>query len=144
MNQDSRIKQRGFTLVELLISISIIGILSVALTVSFLSTQKNSRDQRRIEDLKAIQNAAELYLLLKGSYPTSKTTPWKVNSQVVLEEFPVGPKGASDTYTYTVSGGQYCACSSTMESGKYGNADQIQVPCDFQSVGTNYCVGNQQ
>jgi prepilin-type N-terminal cleavage/methylation domain-containing protein len=134
----------GFTLVELMISMSIIAILSVILVVSFSNVQKNGRDQRRIADLKAIQSAAEQYLLLKGSYPANKTTPWTINSQVVLQTFPTGPKGVGDTYAYVVSSSGYCACSNKMESGKYGNADQIQVPCDFQSVGTNYCVGNQQ
>jgi general secretion pathway protein G len=71
--------RQGFTLVELLISISIIAILSVVLTVSFSNAQKSSRDQRRIEDLKAIQNAAEQYYLLNGNkYPT--------NSQRVYDE----------------------------------------------------------
>ena len=137
--------KNGFTLVELLIAISIIAILSVVLTISFSNVQKNSRDQRRISDLKAIQTAAEQYYLLKGSYPTSKTTPWTVNSQVVLQSFPTGPKGVGESYTYVVTSSGYCACSSQMESGKYGNADQTgYVPCDFQAVGTNYCVGNQQ
>ena len=138
-------KKTGFTLVELLISMSIIAILSVVLSISFSNAQKNGRDQRRIADLKAIQTAAEQYFLLKGSYPTSKTTPWTVNSQVILQSFPVGPKGAGDAYSYVVTNTGYCACSDKMESGKYGNADQTSyVPCDFQSVGGNYCVGNQQ
>ena len=140
-------KINGFTLIELLISISIVAILSVVLSVSFSNAQKNGRDQRRIADLKAIQSAAEQYYLLGvgGSYPANKTTPWSVNTQVVLQKFPVGPKGVGDTYSYFVSGGNYCACSNKMETGKYGNADQLnQAPCDFQSVGTNYCVGNQQ
>ncbi len=133
----------GFTLVELLISISIIAILSVVLSISFSNAQKNSRDQRRIADLKAIQNAAEQVFLLSGSYPTSSGS-WSVNSQVVLQTYPVGPK--NDTYSYFYSNGNYCACSSSMESGKYHNADQVnQAPCDFQSLaGSNYCVGNQQ
>jgi len=137
-------KKFGFTLVELLISISIIAILSVVLAVSFSNVQKNARDQRRISDLKTVQSAAEQYFLLKGSYPTSNATPWTVNSQVILQDFPTGPK--SDVYSYFYSNGYYCACSSAMESSKFGNAGQVdQAPCDFQSsVGNNYCVGNQQ
>lgn len=137
-----RNKKLGFTLVELLISVSIIAILSVILVISFSSAQKSGRDQRRISDLKAVQNAAEQYYLLKGSYPTTSGA-WSVNGQMILQMYPVGPK--NDTYSYFYSNGNYCACSSSMESGKYHNADQVnQAPCDFQSVGTNYCVGNQQ
>ena len=136
-------KKSGFTLIELMITISIIGILTLIIAVSFSSVQKDSRDQRRIADLKAIQNAAEQYYLLKGSYPVNKTTPWSVNSQTILQTFPKDPKG--NAYTYFVGNGGYCACSVNMESGKYGNADQAnQFPCDFQTSGVNYCVGAQQ
>lgn len=142
-------KTLGFTLVELLISISIIAILSVILSVNFSKAQKSGRDQRRISDLKAIQSAAEQYYLLKGSYPPNKTTPWTVNSNVILQAFPVGPRGEAYTYTYNATAGGFCACSTGMESTKYNNANQTNyVPCDFQPVGSlgavNYCVGSQQ
>lgn len=140
------IKQNGFTLVELLISISIIAILSVVLVVSFSNAQKNGRDQRRITDLKAIQNAAEQYYMLKGSYPTSKNTPWTANSQVVLQSYPVGPKGTNvgDTYAYVSVNGNYYACSNKMETGKYGNAILYSDYFEYQAIGQDYCVKNQQ
>ena len=148
-NKSSLCKISGFTLIELLIAISIVAILSVVLSVNFSRAQKNGRDQRRVADLKAIQNAAEQYYLLRGSYPTSKVTPWTVNTNVILQSFPLGPKGEAYTYTYNAAVGGFCACSTMMESGKYGNANQTSyVPCDFQPVGSagaiNYCVGSQQ
>jgi len=142
-----KLKYRGFTLVELMISMSIIAILSVVLSVSFSRAQKSGRDQRRREDLKTIQSAAEQYYMLSGSYPTSAGS-WTVNSQVILQKFPVGPKNDSYTYFYSAASNGFCACSSNMESwksGEYGNADQVtSVPCDFQTNGGNYCVGSQQ
>lgn len=139
-----KLKYRGFTLVELMISMSIIAILSVVLSVSFSRAQKSGRDQRRIEDLKAIQSAAEQYYMLSGSYPATATS-WSVGTQVVLQKFPVGPKNDIYTYFYSAAKNGFCACSVNMESGKYGNADQVtSVPCDFQTNGGNYCVGSQQ
>lgn len=140
-----KLKNKGFTLVELMISMSIIAILSVVLSVSFSRAQKSGRDQRRREDLKTIQSAAEQVMMLSGSYPATAAS-WSVGTQVVLQKFPVGPK--NDSYTYFYSNNGFCACSSNMESwksGEYGNADQTnQVPCDFQATGRNYCVGSQQ
>jgi prepilin-type N-terminal cleavage/methylation domain-containing protein len=138
--------KRGFTLVELMITMSIIAVLSVVLSVNFSKAQKDSRDQRRVEDLKTIQNAAEQYFLLSGSYPSSAGS-WSVGGQSILTKYPVGPKGNADTYSYFSNAFGFCVCSSNMESGKavYRNADQVnQFPCDFQSSGNNYCVSSQQ
>jgi len=139
-------KKYGFTLVELLISISIIAILSVVLSVSFSRAQKSGRDQRRIEDLKAIQTAAEQYYLLSGSYLDSSSkyagsVSWKVGSQTVLQSFPIDPKN-SGTYIYVpsnITAMSYCVCAK-MENPKTGNSDS---GCTFANTGY-FCIKNQQ
>lgn len=146
--------KRGFTLVELLISISIIAILSVVLSISFSNAQKNGRDQRRISDLKAIQNAAEQYYMLNNSnYPTATNVAWTgPGGQQILQKFPGGPSvvsGVGETYTrVTLSATGYCFCSK-MEKAKSGNNENRS--CSGYST-TNcslgadcyFCVGNQQ
>ena len=54
-------KHPGFTLLELLIVIAIIGILASLAAVSYSSAQRRARDSQRQSDLKAIQNAMEQY-----------------------------------------------------------------------------------
>jgi len=62
-------KKKGFTLIEILIVVSIIGILSSIVLVGLGPAQKQGRDARRISDLKQVQNALELYFQKCAFYP---------------------------------------------------------------------------
>jgi prepilin-type N-terminal cleavage/methylation domain-containing protein len=60
---------RGFTLVELMISVAIVAIIASSGVVLFSSAQKNARITKRAQDLKAMQEALELYKQGTGAYP---------------------------------------------------------------------------
>lgn len=61
---------KGFTLVELLVVVAIIGLLAGIAVVSVNSVRVKARDAKRIADVKQIQNALELYNNTKGGqYP---------------------------------------------------------------------------
>lgn len=64
-------KIRGFTLVELLVVISIIGVLVSVALVSFRTSQARGRDAQRKSDLKQISSALELYFSDYEQYPVS-------------------------------------------------------------------------
>ena len=63
----------GFTLVELLVVISIIGILSTVLLANFNAARERSRDTQRKADLRNLQTALRLYYSDYGSFPTSSS-----------------------------------------------------------------------
>lgn len=87
---DSRFYKTGFSLIELLVVISIIGILVTFATVSLTNAQQKGRDSRRKADLKTIQQALELYFQANGKYPAlgdwsfmrqaCPTVPWSWNA----------------------------------------------------------------
>lgn len=67
---DSRQKDlRGFTLVELLVAVGIIGVLASVSMVSVNSIRVKARDSKRISDIKQVQNALEAYYSNNGQYP---------------------------------------------------------------------------
>jgi prepilin-type N-terminal cleavage/methylation domain-containing protein len=59
----------GFTLIEMLIVVAIIGILASAIMVGLGPAQQKGRDARRMSDLNQTQNALELYYTKYGTYP---------------------------------------------------------------------------
>ncbi len=61
--------QRGFTFIELLATITIIGLLATIGTVSYEGARKYARDIKRISDMNAVQTALELYFDSHLSYP---------------------------------------------------------------------------
>jgi prepilin-type N-terminal cleavage/methylation domain-containing protein len=77
-------RQSGFTIVELLIVIVVIGILAALVLNSFSGVQSKARDTERTTDVKAISTQLEAYYngLGNGSYPDSVTfTPgWAIGT----------------------------------------------------------------
>lgn len=64
-------KQSGFTIVELLIVIIVIGILAALVLVTFTGVQQKARNTERQTDIKAMQSHLETYYAKNGSmYPT--------------------------------------------------------------------------
>lgn len=67
-------KQSGFTLLELLIVVVIIGILAVLIIPNLASGPQRARDSQRKSDLRNIKTALETYYNDNNSYPTAGGT----------------------------------------------------------------------
>lgn len=69
-------KDRGFTIVELLIVIVIIGILAALVIVVYNGIQARARDSSRMTSMKNIEKALALYYSDNGGYPTCTNTTY--------------------------------------------------------------------
>lgn len=67
--------QFGFTIVELLVTIVVVGILAAIVTVTYNGTQAQSRDKQRVADMEIIVNALEKYKSQHGEYPEEQSMP---------------------------------------------------------------------
>jgi len=63
-------KQTGFTIVELLIVIVVIGILAAIVITTFVGVQKRARDSERKSDLQALASQIEVYFADNSFYPS--------------------------------------------------------------------------
>lgn len=97
-------KNRGFTIVELLIVIVVIGVLSALVLNSFSGAQAKARFSSYMNDIKAIQKAVMNYQGEKGSYPYSGTAGgcWTWTTDTTG-----GVPGLAPDYMRTVPGPQY-------------------------------------
>jgi len=95
--------QKGFTLFELLISISIIAVLTAVAMVSYGGLNKKTRDSRRTADLEKIRIALEAARQIGNTYPSSIAG---LVSGGYLDKTPVDPK-TKTSYPYVQGATRY-------------------------------------
>jgi type II secretion system protein G len=94
-------KQGGFTLLELLIVIVIIGILALLIIPNITSAPKKARDTKRKTDVTTLRKGLEEYFVNNNVYPTA-LTDLTTGSAPIVKTLPTDPKNASPyLYTYT-------------------------------------------
>ncbi len=141
-------------MIELLVVISIIGILAALSLVSFTSSQRQARDTARKSDIKQYQTSLENYANKNSSlYPSRPDASGAVASSTVctdlaLTSCPEDPKYASDPsypqYRYQSDGS---VSSGTPTATKYvlwaklENTSNYWVVCSNGKVGTKLQSG---
>ncbi|MDD4937698.1 MAG: type II secretion system protein [Candidatus Shapirobacteria bacterium] len=125
----------GFTLFELLVTISIIAVLTAVAVVSFGGVNKKARDSRRMADLEKIRIALEAVKQVGSSYPTTG------NAQAVLvptylQQWPTDPK-TKVAYSYTGLTSYTYQIGTSME-----NPDSVNCTSSCGCTGCNYKVVN--
>lgn len=67
--KDHKSTNRGFTLLELLVTATLIAVLTIIGIVSYASVNKRSRDAKRRSDLEQMRSALEMYRSDNSQYP---------------------------------------------------------------------------
>ncbi len=103
MKKENKISSRGFTLIELLVVIAIIGILSGIVLVNLRSSQSKARDARRLDDMRALVTALNIYETENKVFPATlgALVPGQISA------VPLDPKSSSSTpiqYIYAALG----------------------------------------
>jgi len=94
-------KKKGFSLIEILIVMAILGILMLAGVGNYYASLKSSRDARRKADLSTIQKGLESYYNDNGIFPASTASSNLCASDIncYLRTTPSDPSGGA-SYCY--------------------------------------------
>lgn len=102
--------RKGFTLIEILVVIAIIGLLASVILVGLGAFRSRGRDARRIADLRGTQNALELYYSKEQRYPDAANWAALVTALTgagigvsTISNDPLNPSDSTKTYSYGIS-----------------------------------------
>jgi prepilin-type N-terminal cleavage/methylation domain-containing protein len=132
--------ERGFSLIELLVVISIIGILTTIVLASLSQARARGRDARRVADIRQLQLALELYYDANGSYPLTLSV---LSGPGYIPAVPKDPGNGYDyAYVALTGAGINGACASyhlaaRLEIYSAGAGSSFLDDAD-QVPGTNY------
>jgi len=149
MTSFKNLKQRlqedrgGFTIVELLIVIVVIGILAALVIVTYNGIQQKARDTERKTDIKAVQGHLEAYWADNAKYPTLTNvndTTFRTNNFKGLDAASFAdPKNAASQQlcgAATSSCYGYVVTPSGCDNGAGGDCTNYTLTADLESGGT--------
>lgn len=145
-------KQSGFTIVELLIVIVVIGILAALVITTFTGIQQKARDTERQTDIKALQGQVEAYYAQKGNYPTLTNindATWRNTNMKGLDaEALKDPKNSAATgslaTTVSATGYRYDVLNDSDASCEADETTCVKytLEADLEGSATNYTKTN--
>lgn len=112
-------KSPGFTLIELMIVIAIVGLISAAAMVGLGNVRSKQRDTRRVANITELQKGLQLYIAQVGNYPTqagcvdgSDTVSTELAAKGLIAANaklvdPLYPSDAAKCYFYDGNGSKY-------------------------------------
>lgn len=147
----SKSRKNGYTLIELLVAATIIGILTTIGVVSFTQINLRGRNAKRKADMEQVRAALESYksddsagggLYPQGSSFTDMANTLSISNYLSLP-LPQDPKNVSpNVYTYAASVSQtsYCICAGLEGTGQGQSPDTTCASIGV--VGDYYCLVN--
>ncbi|MDP4007841.1 MAG: prepilin-type N-terminal cleavage/methylation domain-containing protein [Candidatus Peregrinibacteria bacterium] len=144
-------RRRAFSLIELLIVITIIGILAVAFLPSITSGPSRARDTQRIADMSDIALALELYYQDTGSFPLvtgaihdASEPGLSLKTYFDNNTIPLDPSGRTYGTTTTLGRYYYKSCQSNQGYVIVANPENAKTTTNYfdHSTESTLCSAN--
>jgi general secretion pathway protein G len=132
-------QQRGFTLLEVMVVIVILGIIASMVVPNLMGNKEQADRQKVVVDIQQLENGLDLYKLNNGFYPTTEqglqALVTQATSEPIPRSFPEG--GFIKRLPKDPWGGEYQLAS----PGEMGRIDVFSMGPD-QTAGTEDAIGN--
>lgn len=141
-------KQSGFTIVELLIVIVVIGILAAIVITTFTGVQKKGRDADRKSDINAIYSQVEVYFAQNAKYPTLANLnddSWRNTNVKGLTDDAITAPGGTDALVASgaaTTNYEYVATPANCDNGTNGDCTGFTLTATLESGGTFVKTGS--
>jgi len=144
-NSTYKLSPSGFTLIEILVVISIIGILTSLLVANFAQVRSRARDAQRKSDLTQIKKAIQMYYNdNNATYPTSIPFEAAFTSANTAAPYmgyvPQDPLSPDQVYSYSTSGADSFELWATLENPSDKNSVPSQTRCGLTPTPGVYVV----
>lgn len=132
--------QRGFTFIEILVTVTLIALLSTIGITGFQAVTRGGRDALRKTDLEQIRSALEIYKSENGNYPDDSGSCSASSSLVpnYISPYPTDPKSPTYRYCYNQTGNLTYTLCAHLENGSATTDYSGTNECGS----TNQCTGN--
>ncbi len=143
-------KQKGFTLVEILVVIIIIIILALIILLAILQAQKKGRDSRRADELRTLVNGVQEYGITQGGIypvqvPGADIQAIRLGNTIGKSSIPQDPRNVYDSswpnyYYYAPDASDFFLCAKLEADGT--TANPVYMVCSVSGCekrGVNTC-----
>ena len=132
-------RQRGFTLLEIMVVIVILGILASLVVPNLMGNKEQADRQKAVSDIVALENALDMYKLDNSRYPTAEQGLEALVSKPQGEPEPRNYK--SDGYIKRLPQDPWGGAYQLMSPGEHGKIDVFSMGLDGEA-GTDDDIGN--
>ena len=132
-------RQGGFTLLEIMVVIVILGILASLVVPNLMGNKEQADRQKAVSDIVALENALDMYKLDNSRYPTTEQGLEALVTKPQGEPEPRNYK--SDGYIKRLPQDPWGGAYQLMSPGEHGKIDVFSMGLDGEA-GTDDDIGN--